>query len=50
MKTQAERKGVQLPVIDGLLAATAKEHGLIFVTRNVKDVAITGISIFNPWD
>lgn len=50
MKAQAGRKGVQLPVIDGLLAATAKEHGLIFVTRNTKDVAITGVSIFNPWD
>ena len=49
MKNSAERKGIQLPVIDALLAATAKEHGLTFVTRNTKDVDITGVAIYNPW-
>jgi predicted nucleic acid-binding protein len=29
-----------LPVIDGLLAATALEHGLTLVTRNVRDVKL----------
>lgn len=38
------------PVIDTLFAATALEHGLCFVTRNVKDVVHTGAEIFNPWD
>jgi toxin FitB len=38
------------PVIDTLFAATAIEHGLCFVTRNVKDVANTGADIFNPWN
>jgi len=38
-----------LPVIDGLLAATAIEHNLTFVTRNTKDVAATGVQVFNPW-
>ena len=37
-----------LPVIDGLLAATAKLHDLTLATRNVKDVARTGISLFDP--
>mgnify|MGYP003436100682 CR=1 FL=1 len=37
------------PVIDTLFAATAIEHGLCFVTRNVKDVAATGAEIFSPW-
>lgn len=49
LKIFAQRKGVQLPVIDGLLAATAKEHDLTFVTRNTRDVDITGIMIHNPW-
>jgi hypothetical protein len=38
-----------LPVIDGLLAATAKVHGLVLVTRNTKHVARTGVSYLNPF-
>ncbi len=38
-----------LSVIDSLLAATAKVRGLTLVTRNVKDVKVTGVSIINPW-
>jgi hypothetical protein len=39
-----------MPVIDGLLAATALVRGLTLVTRNVRDFADVGISVFNPWD
>ena len=39
-----------LPVIDGLLAATALEHGLILVTRNVRDVERSGESLLNPFE
>ena len=38
-----------LPLIDGLLAATAQVHGLTLVTRNVADVAKTGVSILDPF-
>jgi toxin FitB len=38
------------PVIDTMFAATAVEHQLCFVTRNVKDVAGTGAEVLNPWD
>lgn len=38
------------PVIDTLFAATALEHDLCFVTRNVKDVAGSGAVVFNPWN
>jgi toxin FitB len=48
-KARSERKH-QLPVIDGLLAATAQQHNLILVTRNLDDVEPTGVSILNPWD
>ena len=37
------------PVVDGLLAATARVHGLTLATRNVKDVARTGVDLFNPF-
>ncbi len=40
----------ELPVIDGLLLATAQANGLIFVTRNVKDCGDRGVPIYNPWE
>jgi toxin FitB len=39
-----------LPVIDGLLAATALEHNLTLVTRNTADFAQTGVRLHNPFD
>jgi toxin FitB len=39
-----------LPVIDGLLAATALIRGLTLVTRNVNDVADLGVAVLNPWE
>jgi predicted nucleic acid-binding protein len=38
-----------LPLIDGLLAATAKVHGLTLVTRNVADIAPTGVVFLDPF-
>lgn len=45
------RMGVSdpVPVVDGLLAATAQVHGLTLVTRNVADVAATGVPTLNPF-
>ena len=37
------------PLIDGLLAATAKVHGLTFVTRNIADIAETGVPLLDPF-
>jgi hypothetical protein len=37
-------------VIDTLMAATALAHGLVLVTRNVKDVAWTGVSYLDPFE
>ncbi len=38
-----------LPLIDGLLVATAKVHGLTLVTRNVADIRGTGVLLFDPF-
>jgi predicted nucleic acid-binding protein len=47
---RAQAQGIQSCVIDGLIAASAIEHNLTLVTRNVKDFAGFGVEIFNPWD
>jgi predicted nucleic acid-binding protein len=39
-----------LPVVDGLLAATAKVTGLTVATRNGEDFARSGVSFVNPFD
>ncbi len=41
--------GTAPSVIDTLLAATALEHQLYLVTRNIKDVRHAGAAVFNPW-
>jgi predicted nucleic acid-binding protein len=39
-----------LPAIDSLLAATALEHRLVLITRNLKDLAGLPVLVANPWD
>lgn len=39
-----------LPVIDALIAATARVHGLIVVTRNVKDFDVAEVQVLNPFE
>ena len=41
--------GAAPSVIDTLMAATALEADLYLVTRNVRDVARSGATVFNPW-
>ena len=50
LAAQAQRKGITLANIDGLIAATALEHDLTLVTRNVTDFAGVEVSLFNPWE
>jgi len=38
------------PAKDALIAATALAHGMVLVTRNVRDFDGTGATILNPWD
>ena len=42
--------GRPLSMADGLIAATAPEHHLTVVTRNVKDFADLGVTLPSPWD
>ena len=45
----ARNNGIGLPVIDGLLAATALEHNLTLVTRDIGEIPLLGVAVFNPW-
>ncbi len=38
-----------IPVIDGLVAATARIHGLTLATRNLKDIHRTGVACIDPF-
>ncbi len=50
MIAEFERKGVVRPVLDSLLEATALEHDLILVTRNVRNFRGSSATILNPWE
>jgi predicted nucleic acid-binding protein len=45
----SERRGVRLPVIDSLIAATSLSHKLLIVTRNTRDFERCGGECHNPW-
>lgn len=47
---QAKSEGFSLPVIDGLLAATAMHHNLTMVSRNISDFRRARVPVFNPWE
>ncbi len=50
MYGEFEKKGISRPAFDSLLEATALEHDLIFVTRNVKNFRHSSVTILNPWE
>ncbi len=49
LAADGQRNGRQLPVLDGLLLATAQTHGLTLVTRNLRDVDGRGVPVLNPY-
>jgi predicted nucleic acid-binding protein len=49
LAAEGRRSGRRLPVIDGLLLATAEVHGLTLVTRNVRACGDRGVAVVDPW-
>lgn len=49
LEGQRQLVGRPLSVPDAQIAATALEHGLTLVTRNVKDFAGLDVTVLNPW-
>ena len=50
LEGESQLKGRALSVPDGLIAATALEHGLTVITRNVRDFEELGVNLLDPWD
>jgi len=46
---KAQQDGFVIHACDGLIAATALQHGLHLMTRNVKDFVPTHVMLINPW-
>ncbi len=38
-----------VPIVDGLMAATAKVRGMTLVTRNTADIERTGVAVLDPF-
>lgn len=46
---ECQLRGRPIGAADGMIAATALEHNLTLVTRNVNDFAGVGVPLLNPW-
>ncbi len=46
----AQRRGKIVASNDGLIAATARRHGLHIMARNISDFEPTGAILINPWE
>ena len=44
-----KRKGRTLPLLDGMIAATALSHDLVIATHNVRDFEGSGVQVVDPF-
>ena len=45
-----KRKGLTVPLLDGMIAATALQHDLVVATRNTRDFKKTGVKTIDPFE
>jgi predicted nucleic acid-binding protein len=50
LQAELHARNIILPVVDGLLAATARRYQLVIATDNLRDFKATGVKVFNPFD
>lgn len=43
------RRGKTMPLLDGMIAATALQHDLTIATRNTRDFRKAGLKVFDPF-
>lgn len=44
-----KRKGETMPLLDGMIAATALQHDFTIATRNTRDFKKAGLKVFDPF-
>ena len=49
LSAEAQKSGKIVPASDGLIAATARVHGLHVMTRNTEHFRVAGVLLINPW-
>ena len=49
LQGESEQQGEKLPVMVSLIAATATVHGMIVVTRNIRDLERCRARVYSPW-
>jgi predicted nucleic acid-binding protein len=49
LAAQAKSKGMSLPIVNGLLSATALHYNLTVVSRNASDFSNAQVQVLNPW-
>ena len=47
---ELRQKGETVPLLDGMIAATALQHDLTVATRNTRDFQKTGVKTLNPFE
>jgi predicted nucleic acid-binding protein len=45
-----KQKGETMPLLDGMIAATALQHDLTMATRNTRDFEKAGVGVLNPFE
>lgn len=50
IQAMAECRGFKMPVIDSFIACTGIVNRLTVATRNVRDMEISGVELYNPWE
>jgi toxin FitB len=49
LTAEAQKAGKIVPASDGLIAATARRHGLHIMTRNTEHFKAAGVLLLDPW-
>ena len=47
---ELKRKGLTVPLLDGMIAATALQHDLVVATSNTRDFTKTGVKTIDPFE
>jgi predicted nucleic acid-binding protein len=47
---ELKQKGETVPLLEGMIAATALQHDLVVATRNTRDFQKTGVKTLNPFE